>query len=155
MPPSIQPSSASRIGPFAPSERESRLARESIRRLSPAAKKNLKVRVAGMKGPDIELPATAVRFLVHLLTQIAEGNAVTLTPTRAELTTQQAAEVLGVSRPFLVKVLEEEKLPFRKVGTHRRIMFVDLMKYKDKMDAQRHAILDKLAEQAQELDMGY
>lgn len=155
MPPSTLPPSAARMGPFAPSERDSRLARESSRRLSPYTKKDLRVRISDGDGADIELPAAAVQLLVHLLAQMAEGNAVTLMPIHAELTTQQAAELLGVSRPFLVKMLDDEKLPFRKVGTHRRITFADLMRFKEKMDAQRHAILDKLAEQAQELDMGY
>lgn len=155
MPPSTLPPSSVRIGPFAPSEHDSRLARESSRRLSPYTKQDLRVRIFEGDGPDIELPAAAVQLLVHLLAQMAEGNAVTLMPIHAELTTQQAAELLGVSRPFLVKELDDRKIPYRKVGTHRRILFADLMAYKDKMDAKRHEILDELAKQAQELDMGY
>ena len=155
MSPTILPPSSARIGPVAPSEHDSRLARESSRRLSPYAKKDLLVRIPGGGGPDIELPAAAVQLLVHLLTQMAEGNAVTLMPIHAELTTQQAADLLGVSRPFLVKELDEKKLPYRKVGTHRRVLFADLMRYKEAMDAHRHEALDELAKQAQELDMGY
>lgn len=144
-----------RIGPVAPTDHDVRLARESSRRLSPYTKQDLQVRIADGDGPDILLPAAAVQLLVHLLTQMAEGNAVTLMPIHAELTTQQAADLLGVSRPFLVKELDDRKIPYRKVGTHRRILFADLMAYKDKMDARRHEILDELAKQAQELDMGY
>lgn len=159
MSPSTLPPSASRMGPFTPSEHDSRLARESSRRLSPFTKRDLRVRLAEGDGPDsdqpIELPAAAVELLVHLLAQMAEGNAVTLMPIHAELTTQQAAELLGVSRPFLVKALDGKRLPYRKVGTHRRVLFADLMIFKDKMDARRHEILDELAKQAQELDMGY
>lgn len=144
-----------RMGPIAPSEHDVRLARESSRRLSPYTKQDLRVRITDGDGTDIELPAAAVQLLVHLLAQMAEGNAITLMPIHAELTTQQAADLLGVSRPFLVKELDDGKIPYRKVGTHRRVMLIDLMRYKDDMDAQRHKILDELTRQAQELDMGY
>lgn len=151
----ILPPSSARIGPVAPTEHDSRLARESSRQLSPYAKKDLRVRITDGDGAVVELPAAAVQLLVHLLTQMAEGNAVTLMPIHAELTTQQAADLLGVSRPFLVKELDEKKISYRKVGTHRRILFVELMRYKETMDAKRHEALDELAEQAQDLNMGY
>ena len=144
-----------RIGPVAPSEHDARLARESSRQLSAYMKQDLRVRITDRDGPDIELPAAAVGLLIHLLTQMAVGNAITLMPTHAELTTQQAADLLGVSRPFLVKLLDERKIPYKKVGTHRRILFSHLMTYKDQMGATRHQILDELTQQAQELDMGY
>jgi len=150
-----QPAGSGRMGPVAPSERDVRLARESSRRLSPYTKQDLIVRITDGDGQEVELPAAAVELLVHLLAQMAEGNAITLMPIHAELTTQQAADLLGVSRPFLVKELDDRKIPYRKVGTHRRILFADLMAYKEKMDAQRHKILDELTKQAQELDMGY
>lgn len=149
------PSRDSGFGPISPTDRDARMARESSRRLSPFAAQDLRVRVADAEGPDVELPAAAVRLLVHLLSQMAEGNAVTLMPIHAELTTQQAAELVGVSRPFLVKELDAGKIPFRKVGTHRRVLFADLMRYKDSMDAARHAALDELTRQAQQLRLGY
>jgi len=150
-----QPAGAGRIGPVSPSERDSRLARESSRRLSPYMRQDLRVRIKDDDGVELELPAAAVGLLVHLLAEMAEGNAVTLMPIHAELTTQQAADLLGVSRPFLVKLLDEKKLPYRKVGTHRRVLFSHLMRHKEQMDAERHEILDELTKQAQELDMGY
>jgi excisionase family DNA binding protein len=140
-----------------PSEAEAELAKESGRKLSPYQKKNLRLRIPanGRAEQIVELPASAVKLLVRILAEMAEGNAITLIPIHAELTTQQAAELLSVSRPFFVKLLEENQIPFRKVGTHRRVLFSDLMRYKRTLDEARAKGLDALAAQAQELKMGY
>ena len=140
--------------PVTPTVDDARLAKASSRRLAPFLNRNLLVRLAETD-ETVELPAAAVRLLVDLLSAMAEGNAVTLIPIHAELTTQQAADLLGVSRPFFVKQLEDDTIPFRKVGTHRRVLFSDLMKYNREMDRKRLEALDELAAQAQELDMGY
>jgi len=143
-----------------PSGDETALAREASRALSRLAGCNAAMRVEAREEGQGEqvtfvLPATAVRLLLDLLGQMAAGNAVTVTPVRAELTTQQAADILNVSRPFLVSLLEEGKLPFRKVGTHRRILYSDLMTYKQQEDQARRRVLNELARQAQELGLGY
>lgn len=140
--------------PVTPTEDESALAKESGPKLAHFVMEELSVRISNVEEP-IVLPAAAVRLLVDLLAAMAEGNAVTLIPIQAELTTQQAADLLGVSRPFLVKQIQEGKLPHRKVGTHRRILFKDLMVYKHAGEKDREKVLDELAAQGQDLDMGY
>jgi excisionase family DNA binding protein len=141
----------------APSEADAQLAGESARSLSPYQSENLTVHIVSNGTPEqsVVLPASAVRLLVRILNEMADGNAVTLIPIHADLTTQQAAQLLGVSRPFLIKLLETGELPFRKVGTHRRVTFSDLLDYKRKVDGERANALSALAEQAQELNMGY
>ena len=140
--------------PVAPSQDDVRLAKASSRRLAPFLHRSLKVTL-GETDEQVELPAAAVRLLVELLAAMAEGKAVTLIPIHAELTTQQAADLLGVSRPFLIKQLEDDVIPYRRVGTHRRVLFSDLMKYKHEIDEKRINALDELTQQAHELDMGY
>jgi excisionase family DNA binding protein len=147
------------LEPVAPTEEESRLARESGRRLAAHLRPQQDVRVQiledGHPGEVLAIPAPALRLLTRILAEMAEGNAVTLMPVHAELTTQQGADLLNVSRPFLIRLLEEGKIPYRKVGTHRRILFTDLMAYKKQVDADRLAALEELTAQAQALNMGY
>jgi excisionase family DNA binding protein len=107
------------------------------------------------KDVELTLPLSAVKMLLHILTQMSEGNAVTIIPIHAELSTQEAANLLNVSRPFLVQLLENGKMPFHKVGSHRRIYFKDLQSFKAKMDEASTLALQDLAEQAQKLGMGY
>jgi excisionase family DNA binding protein len=118
---------------------------------------NLRLRLQADNEPEevMTIPVSAFRLLADILTQMARGNAVTLIPVNAELTTQQAADILNVSRPFFIKLIEDGQIPYRKVGTHRRIRFEDLMVYKRDIDNKRRAVLADLVSEAQELDMGY
>jgi excisionase family DNA binding protein len=111
--------------------------------------------VVDESAPDepVVLPAAVVRLLGALLTELAKGNAVTLMPHHAELTTQEAADLLNVSRPFLVGLLEDGQLPFHKVGTHRRVRFSDLMLYKRRRDAESEQALREIAAISQELKL--
>ncbi len=91
------------------------------------------------------IPAAAVLLLKRILAEMAEGNAITLIPVHAELTTQQAADLLKVSRPFLIERLEKGDIPFHLVGTHRRIRFADVMRYRQRNDRKRLEALEKLS----------
>ena len=155
--------------PRRPTEAESRMALESSRRLGPVvadlvasgtapehAAAQVVVHVRGRPtGEPLEIPLAALKLLDVVLAEMASGNAVTLIPVQAELTTQEAAELLNVSRPYLIKLVDEGAIAHRKVGRHRRVRFDDLMAYKRRTDAARSEALDELVVQAQELDMGY
>jgi excisionase family DNA binding protein len=147
---------------YSPSEHDVDLARLSAPVLSQILGRHRKdasfderIEFLDEQGKQVVLPTAALELLKNILVQMAQGNAITLVPVHAELTTQQAAEMLNMSRPFLVKLLEEGKIPFTKKGTHRRVLFSDVQKYKQQVDEERMKALDALADQAQELDMGY
>ena len=107
------------------------------------------------KTDKIELPPSVIKVLSKTLDYLAQGKDVTVVPQTVDVTTQQVAEILRVSRPFVVKLLESGEIPFRKVGKHRRILLEDVVVYKERIDQQRLKTLEKLTAQAQELDLGY
>jgi excisionase family DNA binding protein len=143
-----------------PSEHESELARESRRNLialvsSQAETQQLEFTDDKGETHTVTLPTSALKLLDEILHQIGNGNAVSIIPIHAELTTQEAADLLNVSRPYLVQLLEQGAIPFRKVNTHRRVMYQDLINYKNKIDAARIDTLAELTAQAQDLGLGY
>ncbi len=145
------------LPPFVPSPNDSELARNSSRLLAacighgPTAR----LRVIDGDAEPIEVPVAALRMLVDILANMAEGNAISLVPIHAELTTQQAADFLAVSRPHLVGLLDRGAIAHHKVGTHRRIYFQDVLEYRKQRMGQSRAALDALTEQAQKLGLGY
>jgi excisionase family DNA binding protein len=140
-----------------PTARDSAIARDSGQRLSRYVRRNrpLTMHLEAEQEQPIQLPAGAVALLMDILEAMAAGRGITIIPENAELTTVEAAEVLNVSRPFLIKLLDEGAIPHRKIGTHRRVRMEDVMNYKTKIDAEREAVLDQLVADAQEHDMGY
>ena len=142
--------------PVAPSEADARLARESAGRLArQLAKANgalVELRVTDPDGASetVTIPSAAFRLLVIILAEMASGNAVRLIPHHAELTTQEAADLLNVSRPWLVRLLDGGHIPFHRVGTHRRVLFTDVMAYKAEHRRARGAALDALSQLDQE-----
>ena len=139
--------------PVVPDETDSELAATASRELARAAKASVTVRLDD--GTDLQLPKLVTPLLIKILTEMAQGNAVTLIPLHAELTTQEGANLLNVSRPFLNKMLDRGELKFHKVGTHRRIKFSDLEDYRQKREEERASLMEALAGQAQELGIGY
>lgn len=133
------------------SPEESKLARDSSRLLAACMGRGptARLRVIDADG-EIEVPVVALRMLVNILNNMAAGNAVSLVPIHAELTTQQTADFLNVSRPYVVGLLERGELAHHMVGTHRRLCFRDLMAYKNAQLARSKAQLTELAREAQE-----
>src|SRR5947209_17010393 len=145
------------LEPSLPSEAETILAKETGRVLAARMREGepLRLRILDDASPEgtFNLPASALRLLVRILEEMARGNAVTLIPVHAELTTQEAADMLNISRPSLIQLLHEGKIEFRRVGTHRRVRFEALMEHKRQAEAQRRAALQELAAYDQELSI--
>ena len=118
------------------------------------AGENLKLQIVDADSEEIiELPASAVVLLLGILRMKAKGLGIALTPLHSELTTGQAADILHVSRPYLVKLLEAGDIPYFKVGKHRRVRREDVMAYKTAIDRRREAVLDELVAESQELGL--
>jgi len=136
------------------------LARDASRRLGAllgtASSVDLRFQTRKAKHPEsAPIPMSAFRMLVQILSEMGEGNAVTMVPLHREMTTQEAADFLEMSRPSLLKLLELGEIRFRKVGKHRRVLFQDVVKYRKHSMSDRHEALDELARQAQQLGLGY
>lgn len=103
----------------------------------------------------VQMPVSALRLLVDVLTELGEGNTVKLVPVHAELTTQEAADMLNVSRPTLIKLLDEGQICFHRTGNRRKVRFVDVLQYKQTLEQNRLRALDELTALDQELRLGY
>lgn len=145
-----------------PTHETSQEAGQALRRFAPIAERartsnHVNVRADGASDSEqpVSVPRQAFDLFLEVLGQLANGNAVTIMPVQAELTTQQAADLLNVSRPHLVELLESHAIPFRRVGTHRRVEAAALLAYKRKTAAKSRTELDELTAEAQRLDLGY
>ena len=145
------------VVPIAPTERDTQLAEESLlalARLIPTSdSQRICVQPEGGDGTkSVLIPAVAYRLLVNIIENMAHGNAIALVPVPAELTTFEAADLLGVSRPYLIrKLLDTGVIPSHKVGTHRRVCFGDLMTYKRQNEQDRRKALQALVDLEQQL----
>ena len=104
---------------------------------------------------EMELSVSTLRLVEEVLNGLAKGDAIRVVSVNAELTTQEAADLLNVSRPHLVKLLEDGELPFLRTGKHRRVRLADLLQFKDAREQASAQAMDGLSRQAQELGMGY
>lgn len=144
--------------PLSPSEEDIAVAKESSRILSKYADMDrVRMTLKGNddKSDDLLLPGHLVHLLLNMLSEISQGNAVGIMPIHAELSTQEAANILNVSRPHLVKLLEQGEISFHKTGTHRKVLAKDVFTYKEKITKQRYEVLDELTALSQEMGMGY
>lgn len=114
------------------------------------------------KNPEIEIeetqeklriPISALKLLAEILKETSEGRPVSIVPIATEVTTQSAAEILGCSRPHIVKLLESGKIKFTKVGKHRRIKYQDLLSYKQEMKVEQERLISQLMENDEKMDM--
>lgn len=133
-----------------PSPEEIRLADEGSQALAPLLSTDatsLRLRIAAEDGAEtiVALPVSALRLLQRTLDQMSRGNAVEVVSLPSELTTQQAADLLRVSRPFLIGLLEKGEIPYRLVGSHRRVLLRDVVEYKRRIDGARRQTLRELA----------
>jgi excisionase family DNA binding protein len=143
---------------YLPTPQDMEQAQKSSRTLSryaSADRVHLTLRGDSMESEELILPGHVVQILLDALSEMSRGNAVSLIPIHQELSTQEAASLLNVSRPFLVGLLESNAIPFRKVGAHRRVLLRDVIAYKDSIDQKRERSLDELTAMSQHEDMGY
>jgi len=146
--------SQARVDPILPSDEDAMLARTALER-SEALDQGLQLQIAtsGRESVKIDLPAVVVRLLKQILRETADGRAVSLVTIEEEITTQQAADLLNVSRPYLIGLVRKGFLPVRKVGNQRRLPLRDVLAYKAENRAKRHAIVDEMGRLDQELGL--
>lgn len=143
-----------------PDEREVHMAMQGRRALASCLSgrrrtRRIQVFDESDRAHEMELPISVLRLLEDVLAGLANGNAIKVVPIHAELTTQEAADLLNVSRPHMVKLLEDGELPFHRTGKHRRVRLADLMQFRETRERASEQAMDALSRQAQELGMGY
>ncbi|WP_440905556.1 helix-turn-helix domain-containing protein [Catenovulum sp. SX2] len=141
-----------------PTSDEIDVAKRSSRTLAKyASVDRVQMSISGSNGESDQfvLPGHVMQILLDVLSEMSNGNAISLIPHNQEVSTQEAANILNVSRPFLIKLLEGGNIPFHKIGTHRRVKLQDILTYKQQIDEKRNHVLDELSELSQSEGMGY
>lgn len=121
----------------------------AVRKLEEALIRGPEAKLVGPAG-EIAIPRTVYQVLRRVVHEMIRGNAVAVVPVHMELTTQQAADLINVSRPYLIRLLDEKRIPFRRQGTHRRIRFDDLMAYRRERSRRRGEALAEMTREAQD-----
>jgi excisionase family DNA binding protein len=141
--------------PTPPEMEAAKISSRTLSKYADADRVQMTLKGSNGQSDDLVLPGPVLQMLLDIMSEMARGNAISLMPIHHELSTQDAANILNVSRPHLVSLLEKKELPFRKVGSHRRVLAKDVFEYKARIDQQRLATLDELTALSQELGMGY
>ena len=142
------------IATLVPGPTDAELAASALRGLDAALDADTPVRLSlGEPGGEVEVPRSVLAALARVLDSFAHGEGVTLVPAHAELTTQQAADALNVSRPFLIGLLDAGQIAYRTVGTHRRVKAASLVRSLREDDARRVVVADELAAEAHALGL--
>lgn len=144
-----------------PSAEEIALARLGSQELSAVMEANGEAQTINVidkksgKAHEVTIPASALNLMIEVLTQLGQGNSVSITPIHAELTTQEGADHLNVSRPTFIKLLDGGTIPFTRSGNRRKVAFADVMAYKKQLEEESLATLADLSALDQEMGMGY
>jgi len=143
-----------------PSAADAQLAQLSVEKvarvLADEPERALRIQIeSAPRGESIEIPHAAFRMLHDILSEMAQGNAISLVPTHAEVSIREAADLLNVSPAYMMELLEQQTIPCRGDELDRRILVRDLLQYKLAVDQKRLAVLNELTSQAQELGLGY
>ena len=134
---------------------QAKIANQTLSKYADGERVQLALRGSNGETDDLVLPGYVMQILLDALSEISKGNAISLIPQHQEVSTQEAANLLNVSRPFLLGLLENGEIPFRKVGVHRRVLLPDVLAYKEQGDSRRTQALNELAAISQEKNMGY
>lgn len=134
---------------------QAKISSRTLSKYADVERVQLSLRGSNGETDDLVLPGHVLQILLDVLSEMSRGNAISLIPRHQELSTQEAANLLNVSRPFLVGLLESGEIPFHKVGAHRRVRLTDILAYKERTDQQRTQALDELSALSQEENMGY
>ncbi|MFY2508858.1 helix-turn-helix domain-containing protein [Vibrio pectenicida] len=143
-----------------PSDEEIALARLGSQELSAVMEMNGEAQTINVvdksgRTHEVTLPSSVLSMMIEMMTQLGQGNSVRITPIHAELTTQEGADMLNMSRPTFIKLLDSEEIPYSRTGNRRKVAYADLMAYKNQLEDNRLAALAELSELDQEMDMGY